>query len=741
MSKTYRKKDPYYEREKEKYDKPIPSRELIIQYLEEAARPVTKKHLIKAFDLEDEEELEALRRRLIAMERDGQVISNRRGQFALVKNLELVRGIVVGRPEGYGFLIPDDGSPDLYLSSYQMRLVFPNDLVLARISNVDHRGRKEGAIVEVLERNTQQVVGYYREEGGICYVEPEKTEIQQVVLIPREETKGAKQKQIVVAEIVEQPTLKRQATGKIIEILGEHMAPGLEIDVAIRSYQLPYLWSEDILNEVKEVPQNVIEQEASERKDLRALSFVTIDGEDAKDFDDAVYCEKTEHGYKLYVAIADVTHYLKPDTALDKEAIDRGNSVYFPNRVIPMLPEELSNGICSLRPKLDRMVMVCEMDVSSDGQLQHYTFYEAVINSKERLTYTEVAQMIAGQKTEHSYLNNHIQHLYELYQKLIKQRLVRGALEFETVETRIIFGKNRKIEKIVPVQRNEAHKLIEECMLLANVATAEYLTALSMPILYRIHKIPDAEKLEKLRTFLQSVGLRLSGKDHPTPIDYAKLLKKIAGRPDAHIIQTVLLRSLRQALYSPVNEGHFGLAYDNYCHFTSPIRRYPDVLVHRALKHAIRGDSPEKFEYNIGQLYMFGDHCSMTERRADDATRDVINWLKCEYMLDKVGEEFTGIVSGVTGFGIFVELKDIYVEGLVHVTALHNDYYHFDPVTNKLIGKRSNTVYGLGDIVKVKVVRVDLDQKQIDFDLVNSKQKSQKPKTKSIYKKAKKKKS
>lgn len=740
MSKSY-KKDPYYDREKEKYDKPIPSRELIIQYLEDAARPLTKKHLIKAFDLKEEDELEALRRRLIAMERDGQIMSNRRGQYALVKNLELVRGIVVGRPEGYGFLIPDDGSPDLYLSSFQMRLVFPHDLVLARISNIDNRGRKEGAIVEVLERNTQQVVGYYREEGGICYVEPEKTQIQQIVLIPREETKGAKQTQIVVAEIVEQPTLKRQATGKIVEILGEHMAPGLEIDVAIRSYELPYLWSEDILNEVKKVPQIVTEQEVAQRKDLRALSFVTIDGEDAKDFDDAVYCERTQQGYKLYVAIADVTHYLKNDTALEKEAIDRGNSVYFPNRVIPMLPEELSNGICSLRPKVDRMVMVCEMDVSLDGQLQHYTFYEAVINSKERLTYTEVAQMIADKKTEHSDLNKYIQNLYQLYQKLIKQRLQRGALDFETVETRIIFGKDRKIDKIVPVQRNEAHKLIEECMLLANVATAEYLTALGIPILYRIHKTPDAEKLEKLRTFLQSVGLRLSGKDHPTPMDYAKLLKKIVGRPDAHIIQTVLLRSLRQALYSPVNEGHFGLAFDNYCHFTSPIRRYPDVLIHRALKHAIKGGSPEKFEYNIGQLYMFGDHCSMTERRADDATRDVTNWLKCEYMLDKVGEEFPGIVSGVTGFGIFVELKDIYVEGLVHVTALRNDYYHFDPITNKLTGKRSNVVYGLGDVIQVKVVRVDLDQKQIDFDLVNGKQKNLKPKPKNTYKKAKKKKS
>lgn len=740
MTKSFKKKDPHYDREREKYENPIPSRELISQYLEEMGRSLSKRQLLKAFGLEGEDELEAFRRRLIAMERDGQIISNRRGQYALVKNLELVRGVVLGRADGYGFLVPDDGTPDLYLSSYQMRLVFPNDLVLARTSNVDHRGRKEGAIVEVLERNTQELVGYFREEGGICYVEPEKKEIQQIILVARENTLGAKTGQIVVVQIVEQPTLKRQATGTVKEILGTHMAPGLEIDVAIRSYQLPYTWTDDILEDVKKIPQKVSEQEIANRKDLRELAFVTIDGEDAKDFDDAVYCEPQKNGYTLYVAIADVTHYLKEDSELDKTAYERGNSVYFPNRVLPMLPEELSNGICSLRPKVDRLCMVCEMEVSLDGQLKTYKFYEATICSKERLTYTEVAKIIDGGKTEHTHIVEHIQNLYQLYRKLLKQRLLRGALEFETVETRIIFGENRKIEKIVPVQRNEAHKLIEECMLLANVATAEYLTSLNMPVLYRIHKVPDVEKLEKLRQFLHAVGLKLTGRDNPTPMDYAKLLKRVKGRPDAHIIQTVLLRSLRQALYSPVNEGHFGLAYDNYAHFTSPIRRYPDVLVHRALKHAIAGKDPAKFPYSVEHLYTYGDHCSMTERRADDATRDVTGWLKCEYMLDKVGEEFPGIVSGVTGFGIFVELKDIYVEGLVHVTALRNDYYHFDPITCSLTGKRTNVSYSLGDLIEVKVVRVDLDQKQIDFDLVSNKQKNKKPKTNSKPKKKTKKK-
>lgn len=734
MIKRYLKKDPYLEREKEKYDNPIPSREIILEYLDEIDCSVSKKHLIQAFALEGDEQIEALRRRLRAMERDGQIISNRKGYYALVKKLELVRGLVIGRKDGYGFLVPDDGSTDLYLSSYQMRLVFPNDIVLARISHIDNRGRKEGTIVEILERNTHHVVGYYREEGGVCFVEPEKKEIQQVILVPREETLDAKVGQIVTAEIVAQPTLKRQATGKIVEILGTHMAPGLEIEVAIRSYELPFLWPKEVFNETHQISKDVTEEEIKQRKDLRSLPFVTIDGEDAKDFDDAVFCQETKDGFKLYVAIADVSHYVTPDSSLDHEASNRGNSVYFPNRVIPMLPEELSNGICSLNPNVNRLCMVCEMEVSKEGELTRYEFFEAVISSHARLTYTEVASMLAGDKTERAFILPHIKKLYRIYKKLLKQRLLRGALEFETVETRIVFGKNRKIKQIVPVERNEAHRLIEECMLLANVAAADYLTQYGLPLLYRVHKTPDAEKLENLRTFLQSVGLRLTGRANPTPIDYAKLIKKIKGRPDAHIIQTILLRSLRQAIYSPINEGHFGLAYESYCHFTSPIRRFPDVIVHRAIKHAVKGKPAHEFSYSMDNLFFYADHCSMTERRADDATRNVIDWLKCEYMLDKVGSEFEGIISEVTGFGIFVELKNIFVEGLVHVTALRNDYYHFDPISRSLIGKRTRATYSLGDQVIIKVVRVDLDQKQMDFDLVedtsDTNRKQKKPKTK-----------
>ncbi len=731
----YKKTDPFIERERNNYAKPIPSREFLIEYFDEAGCAVSKKHLIQAMGLKDEEQIEALRRRLKAMERDGQIMSNRRGQYALVKDLELVRGNIIGRPEGYGFLSPDDGSEDLYLSSYQMRRVFPHDVVLARISNIDYRGRKEGTIVEILERNTKHVVGHYREEGGVCFVEPEKKEIQQVVIIPREATMNAEEGEIVVTEIIAQPTFKRQATGKIIEILGKHMAPGLEIEVAIRSYELPYLWSENILQETATIPQTVTHEEASKRRDMRALSFVTIDGDDAKDFDDAVYCEKQGSGWKLYVAIADVSHYINTQMQLNREAFNRGNSVYFPDRVIPMLPEALSNGICSLKPNVDRLCMMCEMNVSSAGLLQDYQFYEATIRSQARLTYTQVAGMILEEQSMHKALFPLIKNLYQLYKKLAKQRLSRGALEFETIETQIIFGKNRKIKKIIPIERNEAHKLIEECMLLANVAAAEFLKTHQIPLLYRIHKIPDAEKLDNLRIFLHSVGLRLTGKASPKPIDYAKLINKIKDRPDRQIIQTTLLRSLRQAIYSPLNEGHFGLAYDHYCHFTSPIRRFPDILVHRGIKHILTGKAPEEFGYSEEELFLFAEHCSMTERRADDATRNVIDWLKCEYMLDKVGAIYEGVISEVTGFGIFVALKDVYVEGLVHVTALKNDYYHFDPISRSLLGKKTRTTYHLGDAVVIKVARVDLDQKQMDFDLVETNAPHKKKKAKSYHKK------
>lgn len=713
------KKDPFYQREAQKYANPIPSREFIIRFLEEKGRPVSRESLIKSLELQDEEQQEALRRRLIAMERDGQIMSNRKGSYALVDKLELIKGRVEGHKEGFGFVIPEDGGNDIFLTPKQMRAVFPGDKVLVRINNVDRRGRREGFIAEVLEHNTQNIVGRYFVDGGIAFISPSKKDFTQDVIIPAGQEAGAKHGQVVIGEIVAQPTTRRQPVGRIIEVLGDHMAPGLEIQVAIRAYGLPHEWPQEVTDEVAPLKEEVLEQDKKGRKDLRGLPLVTIDGEDAKDFDDAVYAEKRkEGGWRLFVAIADVSHYVKPGTALDKEAYIRGNSVYFPAQVIPMLPEILSNGLCSLRPNVDRLALVCEVNLSATGKMLHSQFYSAVIKSRARLTYTEVAKALANQKTNIApEILPHLKELNKLYQVLKKQRSLRGALEFETVETRIIFGENRKIEKIVPVERNDAHKIIEECMLTANVATAKFLTQNKLATLFRVHAGPNPEKLENLKNFLKGFGLKLTGGDDPTPMDYAKLIKRIEGRPDEHLIQTVLLRSLSQAIYTPLNDGHFGLAYDTYTHYTSPIRRYPDLLVHRAIYHILVGKAKKEFPYDQITMERMGEHCSMTERRADEATRDASLWLKCEYMQDKLGQEFAGIISGVTGFGVFVELKGIYVEGLLHITSLKNDYYSFDPTKHRLTGKRTNQMYRLGDPIRVQVARVNIDDKEIDFEL------------------------
>ncbi len=716
--KSKRSRDPFYDREAEKYEKPIPSREFIIQYLEEKDRPVTRENLIKALDLKSDEEQEALRRRLIAMERDGQIMGNRRGSYGLVDKLDLIKGRVLGHKDGFGFLVPEEGGGDIFLTPRQMRTVFPGDRVLVRVTGTDRRGRREGMIVEVLEHNTEQIVGRFFIQGGIAFVSPDNKNITQDVIIPPGEEHQATHGQVVVAQIIVQPSIRRQPLGRVVEILGDHMAPGLEIEVAIRAYGLPYQWPEAVLADIAKLDASTIAASAESRLDLRHLPLLTIDGEDARDFDDAVYAERRpQGGWRLYVAIADVSHYVKMHSALDHEAYQRGNSVYFPQRVVPMLPEKLSNELCSLQPKVDRLCMVCEINIAPNGKITKFQFSDAVMRSKARLTYTEVAAILAGKSKAHPEVHSHLHELNALYQVLSKQRETRGALEFDTIETRIIFGSERKIEKIVPVERNDAHRIIEECMLCANVAAAKLLQQHKMATLFRVHEGPDQEKLEKLRDFLSGLGLKLGGGDDPSPLDYARLIEKIEDRPDQHLIQTVLLRSLSQAVYSPAYEGHFGLAYDIYTHFTSPIRRYPDLLVHRAIRHIISGHARDSFPYNVKMMHTIGEHCSMTERRADEATRDATAWLKCEYMSDKIGEKFSGIISGVTSFGIFVELKDIYVEGLVHITALKNDYYHFDPSKHRLQGKRTGKIYRLGDPIKVLVAKVNVDEKEIDFDL------------------------
>ncbi len=718
MRKKTNNKDPHREREAQKYEHPIASREFIMELLAERERPITYRQLTTELHLTDPNEQEALRRRLLAMVRDGQLLQNRRGAFGLINKMELIKGYVVGHKDGFGFVVPEEGGEDIFLSARQMRTVFPDDEVLVRVASVDNRGRGEGIIVEVLGRHTHELVGRFVSESGASFVEPSNQRINQSILIPQEARQEAKQGQMVVIQITEQPSPTMRPVGKVVEILGDHMAPGMEINVAIRNHELPHEWPGEVLAEAARFSIQVPETDLKGRFDARQLPFVTIDGEDAKDFDDAVYCEaRAKGGWVLYVAIADVGHYVKPHTALDKESLNRGNSVYFPGQVIPMLPEALSNELCSLKPEVNRLTLICEMAISATGKIEDYQFHEGVIHSHARLTYNQVYAMVeqgdaALQKT-YKKLLPHLQELFSVYRILQAARLKRGAIDFDLPETKIIFGPDRKIERIVALTRNDAHRLIEECMLCANICAARFLSKHECPGLFRVHEGPTQAKLMDLRKFLGELGLKLPGSEEPRPRDYADLLQKIESRPDARLIQTVLLRSLSQAVYSPDNKGHFGLAFDAYAHFTSPIRRYPDLLVHRAIRKILRGEH-KAGEENL-QFTKYGEHCSMTERRADEATREVIDWLKCEFMQDKVGEEFSGMITGVTSFGLFVELTDIYVEGLVHISMLRNDYYHFDAIKHALSGERSGKRYRLGDTVNIKVVRVDLDQRQIDF--------------------------
>ena len=740
MAKKGKIADPHAAREASRYENPIPSREVILELLTAAEKPLNQNKIASKLGLAEQEQQDALRKRLRAMERDGQLMVNRRGAYGLVDKMNLLHCRVQGHRDGYGFAMPLAEGDDVYLSARQMHFVFDGDEVLVQITGEDRRGRLEGKVVEVLQRGHHQVVGRYQEESGIGFVIPDNGRLTQQILIPPKDKGKALSGQIVTAEITDYPTRQLGAKGRIAEILGDHLDPGLEIDVAIRSHGIPWEWPEDVVEEAGRLEAEPREEDKLHRVDLRDLPFVTIDGEDARDFDDAVYCEKASGGgWRLWVAIADVSHYVRPGSALDEEAAARGNSVYFPERVVPMLPEALSNGLCSLKPQVDRLAMVCEMELSAAGSLNKYHFFEGLIHSHARLTYTQVGEVL--EQGSHPKIDKalvaDLQRLHRLYHVLRAARDKRGAIDFETVETRIIFDENRKIDAIVPVVRNDAHKLIEECMLCANVATANFYESNNLPMLFRVHEGPGEEKLEGLRKFLGELGLDLGGGEKPTPVHYQLLLQEILEREDAHVIQTMLLRSLSQAVYQPENGGHFGLHYDAYTHFTSPIRRYPDLLVHRGIRHLIRSGGeasavlrvegaepiPAKqiFPYDIHAMVVHGEHCSMTERRADDATREVNAWLKCEYLQEHVGDEFEGVISAVTSFGLFVELKDLYIEGLVHITALPGDYYNFDKSSQRLTGERTGRSFQLGGPVRVQVARVDLDDRKIDLELLEAK--------------------
>ncbi len=716
---TNKRNDPYFEREKEKYKNPIPSREYIMQVMDDEGRPLSLQKLYKKLGIKSESKQEALLFRLKAMLRDGQIMQDRRNRYCLLNRITLIKGTVQGHPDGFGFFIPDTDGDDMFLSAREMRSVMNGDKVLAYQVGVDRRGRPEGRVHEVLEHANATVVGRFFCEQGVAFVEPDSKRLTQDISIPPEYIGGAKNGQIVLVEIIAYPRKRAQALGQVIQILGDHLAPGMETQVAIYAHGIPVDWPPEVLAEISNVPQSVHEDDLHNRKDLRSLPFVTIDGEDARDFDDAVYCcPKPKGGFQLFVAIADVSHYVRPGSALDKEASDRGNSTYFPSEVVPMLPEALSNGICSLNPKVDRLCMVAEMAVTASGKIARSRFYRAVIHSHARLTYTQVGNWLTREQCDADFESvwEPVQSLYALYQTLLATRKMRGAMEFETTETKIYFDEHRKIEKILPSIRNEAHKLIEECMLAANVATAKFLEKAEIPALYRVHEPPEDEKLTILRQFLAELGIRLGGGKKPGPKDFQKAIEQAEGRPDKNLIQTVMLRSLSQAHYVEMNEGHFGLAYGAYTHFTSPIRRYPDLLIHRAIGHILDNQPIKDFEYSHEDMSVLGRHCSMTERRSDEASRDVLAWLKCEYMQDKIGQRFAGHISSVTGFGIFVELDDVYVEGLVHITSLKSDYYQFDASKHRLTGTRGGKVYNLGDSIEVLVARVDLDERKIDFE-------------------------
>lgn len=715
-----RKSDPYFAREVQKYAIPLPSREYVQMLLADQGKPRSFEQICILLDISAEER-ELFQRRLNAMERAGQLMRNRRGDYILPDKADLIPGKVEGHPDGFGFLCPDDGSDDLFLDTKQMDKVLHGDRALVRAVGVDRKGRREAVVVEVLERANKEVVGRLYEEHGVYFVVAENRRISQDILIPGDKKTRTKAKpgQVVVVEIIEQPSQYSQPIGRVREVLGNYADAGMEIEIALRKHDMPFEFSKEALEENKALPDKVKKSDLAGREDLRELSLVTIDGETARDFDDAVYCEKKGRNWRLVVAIADVSHYVRPGMVLDGEAYERGNSVYFPRRVIPMLPEKLSNGICSLNPEVERLAMVCDMEITPSGTIKAYRFYRAVFRSHARLTYNQVWSWLSGEsqpeKAEHQAVLPHLQDLYKLFQVLAKARKERGAIDFETVETQMLFNDQGKIANIVPVVRNDAHRLIEECMLAANVCASQFLEAHKQPCLYRVHEGPTPEKLEALHSFLGEFGFSLGGGDSPTAKDYAELLARIQGRPDTQLLQTVMLRSLRQAMYSPDNVGHFGLAYESYTHFTSPIRRYPDLLVHRAIKAVLA-----KEKYNPGDWDDIGMHCSATERRADEATRDVENWLKCFYMQGRLGEEFDGTIAGVTGFGVFVALDDVYVEGLVHVSELGQDYFHFEPTKHQMLGERTGKRYRLGDRLRVKLVRADLETGRIDFILADN---------------------
>ena len=720
IKRTKKLVDPDAKSEAKRYDNPVASRALLLKTIQKEGM-MTEKSVYKALQVTPDQ-IEGVRRRLIAMVRDGQLVRNRRGGFLPVDEKHFIKGRVIAHAEGYGFLVPDEGGDDLFLCAKEMRAVLHGDHAIATIVGIDRRGRSEGSVISVIERANSTLIGRLFDDDGVAYVVPDNKRITQNILIPGEMFEKASSGQIVKVEITTQPTKRKQMVGKVVGVIGDHMAPGMEIEISIHNHAIPYEFSDEVMNQANKFGAEVKDKDKSDRVDLRDLYLVTIDGADARDFDDAVYCEPRDNGWKLIVAIADVAHYVDINSALDTEAYERATSVYFPGRVVPMLPEALSNGLCSINPDVDRLCMVCEMFVNKQGEIDSYDFKEAVMRSHARLTYTQVSEALEADDTGEisADVYPHIVNLNEMYKALDSARTQRGTIEFDTTETVIHFTDDKRIDSIKPSVRNDAHKIIEECMISANVCAAKFIAKSKRPCLYRVHENPADEKIDDLRGFLSDLDLKLGAPSRKiTSSDYAELSAVIKQRDDFHMIQTLMLRSMKQAIYKSENSGHFGLALTHYAHFTSPIRRYPDLLVHRALKHIVRKNKAADYMYTQERMTNMGEHCSTNERRANEATRDAEFALKCEYMLDKIGLEYDAHVTGVVGFGLFVELDEHFVEGLIHITNLPKDYYVFDPKTHLLVGENRGIQFGLNDHIRIRVSRVDMDERKIDFELIS----------------------
>ncbi|NQV87828.1 MAG: ribonuclease R [Woeseiaceae bacterium] len=700
------------------YKHPIPSQNDLIDFLTDVGKPQKAEPILMAFDLKGQRMRALLIERLQSMVRAGQILENRRGEFCLTVKLDLVTGKVTGHRDGFGFVIRDDGdSNDVYLSAREMRSLFDGDRVAVRIKGLDHRGRAEGELVDVLERGTREIAGQFIRERGIGVVIPDNAKLSHRILIPKGEAANAKHGNMVVVEILDYPTHVEQATGRITTIIGVAGEKGIATDIAIHSHGIPFKWPDAVRKEVQGLASTVPASSHSGRTELRNVDLITIDGADARDFDDAVYCKRADDGWRLLVAIADVAHYVNVGTALDKEAILRGTSVYFPDRVVPMLPEILSNGLCSLNPKVDRLCMVCDMRVSPAGKVTKATFFEGVMNSKARLTYSQVADFLSGASTTSvpKVLQASVRDLHDLYKAFAKQRKRRGAIEIDFPQTKFKLNEDGEIDRIEVVPRNDAHRLIEECMIAANVEAAKFLKQHKIAGLYRIHPKPDSDRFNDLRLYLTSLGLKVPHPDHVEPHHFTQIIEQVKDRPDSAAITMAMLRSLTHAAYSPANVGHFGLALASYAHFTSPIRRYPDLLVHRAIRHIVRGGKPGQYDYSPKEMERLGAITSAHEKRAEEATRDVEAWLKCQYMEGHLGEEFDGVITGVTNFGLFVQITELMTDGLVHVTSLANDYYKYDAGSQRLVGERTGHSYHLGAEMRIRVQRVDMETRKIDF--------------------------